>query len=84
MSRRLTITVALNERHRRIGDSHPKAKLSDREVELVLQLRAQGWTYERLRRKFGVSKSGIAWICRGERRGQAPVIFRTVHVIRRR
>lgn len=81
---RLTITIALNERGRRIGDSHPRAKLTDREVELVLQLRAQGWTYDAIRVKLGVSKSCIAQICRGEKRNHTAVAFKTVHLSRKR
>lgn len=85
--RRLTIVVAVNERGRRIGDSHPLAKLSNREVELVLALRREDpkrWTYDALRRKFSVSKSCIAWICRGEKRNHTAAAFKTVHLKRRR
>lgn len=82
MPRRLTF-VTFNDRGRRIGDSHPRAKLSNREVELVLQLHAQGVPYSAIAGKFGVSKSCVALICRHERRGQAPALFRTVHVTRK-
>ncbi|MCC7065556.1 MAG: hypothetical protein IT456_22315, partial [Planctomycetes bacterium] len=80
----LTITVAVNERGRRIGDSHPNAKLSDRDIELLLALRSERWTYDALRIKFGVSKSCVAQICRGEKRNHTAVAFKSVHLTRKR
>ena len=35
----------LNDEGRRVGESHPKASLSDHEVELMLTLREEGMTY---------------------------------------
>lgn len=79
--RKFTTTVAVNENGHRIGDSHPRAKLSNREVELVLRLHHfERWTYAKLAVKFGVSKSCIAWICRGEKRNQTPSAWKRVHL----
>lgn len=63
--------VALNENGRRIGESHPRAKLLDHEVELLLALRDEGMSYSKLAEKFDMSKSGVRWICVGRWRSQA-------------
>jgi DNA-binding NarL/FixJ family response regulator len=71
-------TIALNESGRRIGESHPRAKLLDYEVEQVLALLDAGLSYAEVARKFDVSKSCIAHISAGRRRGQA--VARVVRV----
>lgn len=65
--------IALNESGRRIGESHPRAKLLDYEVEQVLALLDDGLSYVEVARKFDVSKSCIAHIAAGRRRCQAVV-----------
>lgn len=60
--------VRRNARGYRIGDSHQAAKLSDHEVELILRLREEGWSYGTLARKFEISKSHIRDIVKGRRR----------------
>lgn len=70
--------VALNENGRRVGDSHPRAKLLDHEVGQVLDLLEAGLSYSEVARKFDVSKSCIAHIATGRRRGQ--VVVRVVRV----
>lgn len=70
--------VALNENGRRIGESHPRAKLLDHEVDQVLALLEAGMSYTQVAEKFDVSKSCVAHIATGRRRGQA--IMRTVRV----
>lgn len=62
--------IALNENGRRIGQEHPQAKLLDHEVDLVLGLVANGFSYAEIADKFDVSKSCIAKIAQGSRRGQ--------------
>lgn len=50
---------------KREGQNHPKAVLSDHEVELMRQLReTDHWSYGRLAKKFEVSKTLVASICR--------------------
>lgn len=84
LKRRLKIRIAVNAAGYRIGDSHHRAKLSDHEVELVLQLRAIGWSYEAIARKLDVGKSCVAKIIRGENRAQTPADWREVPLKRRR
>ena len=63
--------VALNENGRRIGESHPRAKLLDYEVDQVLVLLEAGLSYAEVALKFDVSKSCVAHIATGRRRGQS-------------
>lgn len=71
-------TVAINERGLRIGEDHQGAKLTNAEVELLLSLREQGWSYRQLAEAFEVSKSAVRWYCIGGRRCQLAVRFKTV------
>lgn len=66
----MTKTIALNDNGRRIGESHPRAKLLDHEVDQVLALLESGLSYAQVAEKFDVSKSCIAHIATGRRRGQ--------------
>lgn len=66
----MTKTIALNEHGRRIGESHPRAKLLDHEVDQVLALLDAGLSYAQVAVKMDVSKSCIAHIATGRRRGQ--------------
>lgn len=62
--------IALNENGRRIGEGHPRAKLLDHEVDQVLALLECGLSYAQVAEKMDVSKSCIAHIATGRRRGQ--------------
>lgn len=54
----------MNE-HRNTGQLHPKAVLTDLEVELVRSLREDdGWSYGKLAIKFEVSKDHIVRLCK--------------------
>jgi len=73
--------IAINEIGRRVGQSHPQAKLTDRDVELMLTLRALNaavWTYDALAEKFEVSKSQARNICLGRKRSQLPTDWKVV------
>lgn len=67
---------AVNERGLVIGEDHPRAVLTNHEVELVLELRAEGYSFGWLAQKFEVSKSCIARICWGVYRAQVPAAYR--------
>ena len=71
-------TIALNENGKRVGEGHPRAKLLDSEVDQVLDLLEAGLSYAEVAIKFDVSKSCIAHIATGRRRGQ--VVARVVRV----
>lgn len=51
--------------HRVRGQNHPKANLTDHEVDLVLELRSEGFTYYALSVTFETPKSTIRDICKG-------------------
>ncbi|MET3122622.1 ribosome-binding protein aMBF1 (putative translation factor) [Oxalobacteraceae bacterium GrIS 2.11] len=53
----------------RIGQNHPKAVLSDREVELLRHLReVEGWSYNKLAKHFEILKAQVQKICTYRRR----------------
>lgn len=74
--------VRINEAGLRIGEDHHNAKLTDAEVEMLLQLRYEGWGYRRLAAKFEVARNLVVLICRGKRRAQTCAGHRVVHVAR--
>ncbi len=70
--------VAYGENGYRIGEGHHNATLTDRDVELLLELRAElnangrpRYTYGWLAEKFEVSRDAVKSICLGRRRGQS-------------
>lgn len=76
----ITITVQINEHGLRIGQDHPKAILTDRQVRQFFELRAQGLGYRRLAAIFDISKSHARYICKGRSRCQTPTRFKEVTV----
>lgn len=68
--------VPVNDAGRRIGEDHPRAVLSDREVDLVHELHEDGMGISELARKMEVSKGCIWKILHGYRRGQVPARWR--------
>ena len=79
--RPLRITVAVNERGRRIGESHQNAVISD---VLVDQMRDRheddGLGYRKIAREFGVALTTVRKICTYERRAQTADRWKTVLV----
>lgn len=76
--------IVVNEKGRRIGESHPRARLSDHEVDLMLTLREEyHMSYGMLAAKFECSKSSVAKLCKYERRCQTPAAFKPVSASRR-
>lgn len=79
--------IKLSEKNRRIGDDHPKAVLTDEEVEAIRSLHDdEMFGYAALRKHcfdvFGktVSKSTIAMLVRYERRNTTFGSSKTVHI----
>lgn len=61
--------IAVDARGHWIGEDHPKAKLTDREVELIRSLHEEeGFTYQAIAEKFEVPKSTVQMICQYTRR----------------
>lgn len=67
--------TGIADRGNRVGQGHGNAKLTDHERKLVLQLRADGWTYRRIAEKMEVSRSTVWDICRGQ---TAPIAYKEV------
>lgn len=78
-----TKLVAVNQDGRRIGEDHPRARLTDTEIEIVLELYANGLGYGRIAAKMGVSKSAVRQWVKGVWRAQYPSRFKRVLVRKR-
>lgn len=76
-------TVGVNIEGRRIGQSHPKAKLTDNDVDLIRDLyEGGGWSYRTLADKFEVRKQTIHKIVTYEQRAQTVERFKEVPLTR--
>jgi Mor family transcriptional regulator len=78
MSKKLQI--AINEHGRPIGEDHHRARLTNGDVDLLLVLREEGWSYRRLAKKFDISKSQVRNIVKGIQRCQFCAGHKTVHL----
>lgn len=68
-----TKIVAVNENGRRIGEYHPRSKLTDEQVDRIRDLHEDhDLTYEQLSAMYQVPKTTIASICQYARRAQTP------------
>lgn len=60
----MVLPVKRGQNGYRIGDSHHNAKLTDHEIELARQLKAEGMKVSEVARKFGISKGYASKILR--------------------
>ncbi len=75
-SRRL---VAVGENGRRLGEDHQRAKLTNTQVDAIIEAYDTGVvSYASLARTYEVSKSTIRDIVKGRRRSQTPVGYKAV------
>lgn len=70
--------VGVNDRGLRVGQSHHRAKYSDRVIEHVRRLRDQGMTYPEIAEKMDMPYWTVSRICRHERRAEVPAKFKKV------
>lgn len=68
--------LAVNDRGYVIGEQHHRAKLTDHEVELVLELLTDGMSKSEVARKMEVSRRLVRDIWAGRRRAQMAVNWR--------
>lgn len=68
--------VGVNERGLRVGQYHQRAKLTDRDVELIRELREGGMSFRKIAVKFEVSAMIVCYICNYQRRATAAVRFK--------
>ncbi|OJU90985.1 MAG: hypothetical protein BGO13_08640 [Burkholderiales bacterium 66-5] len=59
-----------NSRGWRIGQDHPRAKYTDREAELVLELAEQGWGSRRIANTMEMPRRTVRDILSGRTRAQ--------------
>ena len=64
--------VSLNNFGRRIGQSHPRARLSDVDIDRIFVLRERGLSYRAIARIMHMSPSGVRSIVSGRTRAQVP------------
>lgn len=54
--------IPLNEAGRRIGEGHPRAKLTGAHVAVILALRQLGLTYAAIAEKLDDIPGGVSWL----------------------
>jgi Mor family transcriptional regulator len=69
-ARTVTKLVAVNDQGRRVGETHPAAKLTDHDVDLMFALRAEGMAVIEIARKFEVSRWHASKVLHYRRRNQ--------------
>jgi DNA-binding NarL/FixJ family response regulator len=74
----MTRTVAVNESGRRVGQDHHRAKLTNRDVELIRKLKEDGMSVRKIAERFDVSTSTIEKISYYSIRNQFPTRFKQV------
>lgn len=73
------ITVGVNEKGARVGEDHPRATLTDHDVELMRQMHEQeGIGYKRLAKMFDTSVAQARNICLYRQRAQTASSWRTI------
>jgi hypothetical protein len=73
--------VKVSEKGHRIGEDHQRAKLLDKEVDVIRDLCDEGeFPQTTIAAVFDVSKSLVGKICRYERRNTTMAGAKTVHI----
>lgn len=70
--------ITVSDQGLRVGESHALAKITDAEVEMIRRLHEDGMGYKRIAKKFDISRSSVAMICRYERRATVGVRVKVV------
>lgn len=71
-----TSYIPTNAKGYRLGEMHQNADLTDREVELVRQLREQGMKIRELAEKFEISEGYVKKLTSYRARNQTAVAYR--------
>jgi hypothetical protein len=72
------ISIAVNEKGYRIGEDHPHARYTNREIGHVLEMRDEGKSYGFIATVMDMPKSTVASICTAKRRCQCAMMFKTI------
>ena len=70
--------IAVNEKGYRLGEDHHRAKLTNHEVDLVLELLDGGMSERLVAEKMEISRRTVRDIKAGRIRCQTPAVYRTV------
>lgn len=70
--------VAIGETNRRIGEDHPKAVLSNAQVDEVFEMRERGLSYGQIARRFKVTRQNIRDVLSCRTRAQYAVRFKEI------
>lgn len=77
--------VAVNRKGHAVGETHHRAKLSDADIDLILELHDAGLGYARIAAKMdhvpgGISKSHVRYVCKAVYRAQTPERWKRAEV----
>lgn len=78
---KIYVDIAYNDKGRRIGSGHPRAKFTDADVEHVLMLRTTGMTTREIADKMEMSESTVRSYIRGVRRSQPPMAWKRKEIV---
>jgi len=78
----MQIKVAVNEKGYRIGDSHHRAKITNHEVDLILELNMAGYGYKRIAQKFDIGVRTVRDIINGKKRNHTIAGWKVVVIER--
>jgi DNA-binding NarL/FixJ family response regulator len=70
--------LAVNEKGYRLGEDHHRAKLTNHEVDLVLQLLDEGMSERKVAEKFEISRRTVRDYKAAKTRSQTPEAFRSL------
>lgn len=65
------LEIQYNEKGYRIGQMHHRAKLTDRDVELIFQMQADGISLNQISKKMGCCYATVWKVANGFVRGEA-------------
>lgn len=71
-----TVIIAVNDLNRPIGEDHVRAKYTNSEVDMVLQLREEGYSLAKIARMTEIPIRTIRGYIDGSRRCQQPSAWR--------
>ena len=71
--------IALSSKNRRIGEDHQVAKYSNQEIEQVIQLRYEGFSYTKISKMVDIPRSTCHAICTGKMRAIVPDHWRRMY-----
>lgn len=80
-----TREVQVNDQGRRIGESHPRGKFTDKEIDMIRELADEGLTYRQIAAKFdepgrAIARETVKSIVLCRRRGQTPARAKRIKV----